>query len=163
MSAATVKGRATGTRRTGSELDTRARVVGDEPAAVSARRPYRAPVPRLWFLRTREYRAYALREASSVVVGLFVFDLAVGLVCLHRGPDAWQWWVTVQTRPVNLVLSVLAVVMSLVHATTWFRATPKIIRIRRGRHYVADRWVVVQHYVLLLAFAAIVYVWLGGL
>ena len=163
MSASTVDDRAAEARAAGTEGRPEMVVVRDGAAPVSARRPYRAPTPRTWFLRTREYRAYALREASSVVVGLFVFDLAVGLVCLHRGPDAWQWWVTVQTRPVNLVLSVLAVVMSLVHATTWFRATPKIIRIRRGRHYVADRWVVVQHYVLLLAFAAIVYVWLGGL
>ncbi len=129
----------------------------------SARRPYRAPVDRWWFLRSREYRAYALREFSSVVVGLFVFDLVVGLVALHRGPDAWQRWVDLQTHPVNLVLTVVALVMSLVHATTWFQATPTIIKIRRGRRYVADRWVVAQHYLLLAVFAVVVYLWLGGL
>jgi fumarate reductase subunit C len=163
MSASKVSGRAAGTRSEGPDARPEALVVRDGAAPVSARRPYRAPTSRTWFLRTREYRAYALREASSVVVGLFVFDLAVGLVCLHRGLDAWQWWVAMQTRPVNLILTALTVVMSLVHATTWFQATPKIIRIRRGRRYVADGWVVAQHYVLLLAFAAIVYVWLGGL
>ncbi|MGJ7441056.1 hypothetical protein [Aquipuribacter sp. MA13-6] len=130
---------------------------------LSARRPYRAPTDRWWFLRTREYRLYALREFSSVIVGLFVFDLVVGLVSINRGLEAWRWWVDLQTHPFNLVLTVIALVMSLVHATTWFQATPKIIKIRRGRRYVADGWVVAQHYLLLAVFAVIVYVWLGGL
>lgn len=128
----------------------------------SARRPYRAPVRRTWFLASREYRAYAVRELSSVVVGLFVLDLAVGLVALHRGRDAWTWWVDLQTRPLNLALTVVALVMAVVHATTWFQATPKIIRVRRGRRYVADRWVVLQHYVLLALFGLVVVLWLGG-
>ena len=101
----------------------------------SARVPYKAPMSRWWFLRTREYRLYALREFSSVVVGFFVVDL----------------------------VTALAVAMSLVHATTWFEATPKIIKIRRGPRYVADGWVVALHYVLLVAFAALMYFWLGGL
>jgi fumarate reductase subunit C len=129
----------------------------------SARRPYRTPVRRSWFMRTHEYRAYALREFSSVVVGFFVFDLVVGLVSMNRGLERWEWWVSIQTRPMNLGFAVLAVAMSLVHATTWFQATPKIIKIRRGPRYVADGWVVAQHYVLLAAFGAVLYFWLGGL
>jgi len=139
-------------------IDSRA-PVGTE----SSRHPYQAPVSRSWFLRTHEYRAYALREFSSVVVGFFCFDLVVGLVSMNRGLESWQWWVSMQTRPMNLVLTALAVVMSLVHATTWFQATPKIIKIRRGPRYVADGWVVAQHYVLLVAFGAVMYFWLGGL
>lgn len=133
------------------------------PGPASSRRPYKAPMSRTWFLKTKEYRAYALREASSVVVGFFVFDLVVGLVSMNRGLESWEWWVSMQTRPMNLVLTVLAVAMSFVHATTWFQATPKIIKIRRGPRYVADGWVVAQHYVLLVIFGAVMYFWLGGL
>ena len=129
----------------------------------SARVPYKAPMSRWWFLKTREYRMYALREFSSVVVGFFVVDLVAGLVSMNRGPVSWEWWVSMQTRPINLLLTALAVAMSLVHATTWFEATPKIIKIRRGPRYVADGWVVALHYVLLVAFAAVMYFWLGGL
>ncbi len=132
-------------------------------APVSHRRPYRREIKRTWFLARPAYRAYALREVSSVVVGFFVFDLVVGLVCLHRGLESWRWWVDFQTNPVNLLLTALTVVMSLVHSTTWFKATPKIIKIRRGVHYVADGWVVGQHYLLLILFGIIVYLWLGGL
>lgn len=135
----------------------------DLDVPVSHRRPYRPQMKRTWFLARPAYRAYALREFSSVVVGLFVFDLVIGLVCVNRGPDSWQWWVDLQTNPLNLVLTTLALLMSFVHATTWFKATPKIIRLRRGTHYVADGWVIGQHYLLLVAFGVIVYLWLGGL
>lgn len=136
---------------------------GGTDVVVSHRRPYRKEVTRTWFLARPAYRAYALREFSSVIVGLFVFDLMVGLVAVNRGADAWAWWVHLQTSPANLVLTVFALVMSLVHAATWFKATPKIIKIRRGTHYLPDRWVIAQHYLLLLLFGGIVYVWLGGL
>jgi fumarate reductase subunit C len=135
---------------------------GEKPP-VSRRRPFQPEIKRTWFLASPAYRAYALREFSSVVVGFFVFDLIAGLVCLHRGLDSWRWWVEIQTNPLNLLLTVLTVVMSLVHSTTWFKATPKIIRIRRGVHYVADGWVVTQHYLLLVLFGVLMYFWLGGL
>ncbi|WP_043498335.1 hypothetical protein [Georgenia sp. SUBG003] len=146
-----------------ADVDDRVRPGPGSTRPRTARRPYRKPVPRTWFLANREYRAYALREFSSVVVGFLVLDLMVGLVALHRGPDAWAWWVELQTNPVNLALAVVGLAMAVVHATTWFQATPKIIRVRRGRRYVADRWVVFQHYVLLALFALVVVLWLGGL
>lgn len=134
----------------------------DSARPVSARRPYTKPVSRTWFLSTRAYRAYALREFSAVVVGLFVFNLVVGLVSLHRGVDSWQWWVDLQTRPLNLVLTVLALLFAVVHATTWFQATPKIIRVRRGRKHIHHGWIILQHYVLLALFAVAVVFWLLG-
>jgi fumarate reductase subunit C len=127
----------------------------------SARRPHRAPVSRTWFLTTREYRAYALRETSSVVVGLFVLDLVVGLVSAHRGVDAFTRWVELQASPPVVALAVVALVMAVVHAVTWFQATPAIIRVRRGRRHLHRAWVVLAHYVLLAAFAVVVVLWLG--
>lgn len=132
---------------------------GTEPRGHRA--PYRRPVRRTWFLATHEYRVYALRELSSVVVGLFVLNLLIGLVSVHRGLEAWTWWVELQRHPVVVVMTVGALLMAVVHATTWFQATPKIIKVRRGRRYVADVWVVLQHYVLLALFALVVVLWIG--
>ena len=128
---------------------------------MTARRPYRPPVRRTWFLATGGYRAYALREASSVVVGLFVLNLVIGLVSAHRGVDAFTRWVELQRSPAVVVLTVGALLMAVVHATTWFRATPAIIRVRRGRRHLHRGWVVLAHYVLLAAFAVVVVLWLG--
>nr|WP_195969251.1 hypothetical protein [Cellulomonas hominis] len=132
-----------------------------DPRGRPARRPHRPPVRRAWFLATGEYRAYALREASSVVVGLFVLNLVTGLVAAHRGVDAFTRWVGLQRSPAVVVLTVVALVMAVVHATTWFRATPAVIRVRRGRRHLHPRWVVLVHYLLLAAFAVVVVLWLG--
>lgn len=127
----------------------------------SVRRPYVRPISRAWFLKRPAYRAYMLREASSVFVGLFVFNLMVGVVAANRGPASWATWVDLQTHPLNLVLTVSALVMSVVHTATWFQATPKVLRIQHGQSFVGDRWIIVQHVVLLVFFAALVALWLG--
>ena len=165
MSASTIQAGERHAGGTAAVLDPFDPILDDrlQPAVVSARKPYRTTPGRMWFMRTREYRAYAVREFSSVVVGFFALDLMVGLVSIQRGQASWEWWVTLQTRPLNVVLTAIAIVMSLVHATTWFQATPKIIKIRRGTHYVADGWVVAAQYVLLVAFGVVVCLWLGGL
>ena len=126
------------------------------------RRPFVRPVPRTWFLRHPAYRAYMLREASSVFVGLFVFNLMVGIVAVNRGPAAWQSWVDLQTHPINLALTVVALAMSAIHTVTWFQATPKVVRIQHGTSFVAARWIIVQHVVLLAVFAVVVSLWLGA-
>ena len=128
----------------------------------SARRPYVAPVPRTWWLRTGEFRAYAVREFSSVVVGLWVFNLLVGLLAINMGSETWAWWVQWQAHPVSIVLTVVALAFSVVHATTWFALTPKVVRVRRGRKYVADGWLIGMNYLLLAVFAALMVWWLGG-
>lgn len=128
----------------------------------SVRRPYVAPMPRTWWLRNREYRAYAIREFSSVVVGLWVFDLLVGLLAINMGPESWAWWVQWQAYPVSVVLTLVALAFSIVHATTWFALTPKVIRVRKGRKFLADSWMVGLNYLGLIVFAALMAWWLGG-
>lgn len=130
----------------------------------SHRRPYFRPLPRLWFLRSPEFRAYALREVSSFIVGLFVLDLVVGLVALHRGPEAWEWWLRLQVHPLNVVLIVFALTMTVVHAVTWFAAAPKIVKVRIRRSFLGDGWIIAAQYLALVAVAAALVLWLliGG-
>ena len=105
---------------------------GTAAPTVSNRNAYRAPMGRTWFMASAEYRSYALREFSAFVVGLFVFDLMVGMVAIAMGPEQW------------------------------FQLTPAIIKVQRGTKYLADKWVIAQHVVLLAIFAAIMVAWLGG-
>lgn len=135
---------------------------GAGAGAVSHRNAYVPPMGRWWFLKDAEYRAYALREFSAFVVGLFVFDLMVGMVAINRGPEAWQWWVELQRNPANLVLTAFALAAAAIHTVSWFQLTPAIIRFQRGTRYVADGWVVAQHVVLLVIFAVVLVAWLGG-
>lgn len=136
-------------------------VTEPEAPPSSARRPYRKPVPRTWFLRTGEYRVYALREISSIVVALAVVDLLAGIIALQHGREAFAWWAGLHAHPVGLILTAVALTLSLVQTVTWFQAMPKFIRIRRGRRYVAGRWVVVAEYALLVVMTAAAVLWLA--
>ena len=135
---------------------------GTAAPTVSNRNAYRAPMGRTWFMASHEYRSYALREFSAFVVGLFVFDLMVGMVAIAMGPEQWDWWVRMQRNPLNLLLTVLALIAAGIHTVSWFQLTPAIIKVQRGTKYLADKWVILQHVVLLAIFAAIMVAWLGG-
>lgn len=135
---------------------------GTAAGTVSQRNPYVPPVPRTWFLANAEYRGYALREFSAFVVGLFVFNLMVGMVAISAGETQWERWVDLQRNPVVIVLTGLALLAAVVHTVSWFQLTPAIIKVRRGARYLADGWVVAQHVVLLVVFAVVMVVWLGS-
>ena len=49
----------------------------------------------------------------------------------------------------------MALAFSIVHATTWFVLTPKVVRVRRGRRYLADDWLVGMKCLLLVPFDAL--------
>ena len=56
---------------------------------MSERRPFHRPQPRYWWAR-RPYLAYTLRELTGVAVALYGAILLAGLVCLWRGPQAFD-------------------------------------------------------------------------
>lgn len=129
---------------------------------ISQRHPYVAPVPRTWFLRTKEYRAYFVREAAAVVVGLFVLNLMIGVVAINRGAADWTWWVELQRNPFVLVLNVLALAAAVIHTVSWDQLTPSIIKVQRGTTFLADGWIIAQQVVLLVVFTALLVAWVGG-
>lgn len=129
--------------------------------SVSGRNPYVPEMKRSWFMENNEYRFYMLREGAGVIVGFFVFDLIVGLVCLNRGLESWQWWVDLQRNPLLMLLAALALVTSLIHTITWFQLVPKIIRVQRGTKFVSDGVIAAVSAVLLFVFAAIMVIWLA--
>lgn len=129
---------------------------------LSHRNAYHPPMPRGWFLATREYRAYAVREFVAVIVGLFVLNLMLGLVVLASGPQGWEWWVALQRNPAVMVLNALALVAAVIHTVSWDQLTPSIIKVQRGTRFLADGWIIGQQALLLVAFALVVALWLSG-
>lgn len=129
---------------------------------VSQRNPYRPTMSRTWFLATKEYRAYFLREAAAVVVGLFVLDLMIGVVAIAAGLDAWTWWVDLQRNPFVLALNALALAAAALHTISWDQLTPSIIKVQRGTSFLADGWIIAQQVLLLVAFTVVMVLWLGG-
>ncbi|WP_108719246.1 hypothetical protein [Miniimonas sp. S16] len=135
---------------------------GAGDGTVSQRNPYRPTMKRTWFLATKEYRAYFLREGAAVVVGLFVLNLMLGMVSMAAGLDSWTWWVELQRNPFVLVLNVLALAAAVLHTVSWDQLTPSIIKVQRGTRFLADGWIIAQQVLLLVIFAAVMVAWLGG-
>ncbi|MBB4265185.1 fumarate reductase subunit C [Roseospira visakhapatnamensis] len=114
-----------------------------------SRKPFVRPVPATtWYMRNGRYLRYMAREVSSLFIGLYMAGLAMGLMRLAQGPDAWNAYLTALSSPLALVFHVLAFAFATYHATTWFNATPKAMRIRWGDGYVPGPTVVRAHYAL---------------
>lgn len=124
----------------------------------SRRRPLRQPVPRTWFLQTPEFRLYALREASSLVVGLSVIHLVGAIVAINRGVEAWARWLAFQRQPAVVVATLFVLGMAILHAVTWFHVTPAIVRVRVGTWRLPGWCVITAQYVVAIAIL-VVFVW----
>lgn len=110
---------------------------------VYVRRPSRT-----WWLRTRAYRRFAAREATSLFAAAFSLILLLFLFALSRGPGAYEGFLRWLQRPGTVVLALLILAAILYHAGTWFRLTSHILVVRLGR-LVVPRNVVVGGLVAL--------------
>ena len=128
---------------------------------VSRRRPLTRPMPRTWFLRTPEFRWYALREVSSLAVGLSVVHLAGAVVAINRGLDAWERWLAFQRHPAMVAVTAFVLVMAVVHAVTWFHVSPAIVRVRIGRRLLPGAWAVAAQYAAALGILAALIWWIA--
>jgi fumarate reductase subunit C len=77
-----------------------------------------------WWRRSPAFRAYLLREASSVAIAVYALMLLAGLVCLLAGPEAWAGWQAVVLSWPGLACQALVLVAALIHTTSWFRLLP---------------------------------------
>lgn len=88
---------------------------------------------RTWWLRTRAYRRFAAREATSLFAAAFSVILLMFLLALSRGPEAYAGFLRWLERPGTVVLAAVIFAAILYHAGTWFRLTSHILVVRLGR------------------------------
>lgn len=96
-----------------------------------------------WWRRNGYYRAYVVREATSVLVTAYALVLLIGLLRLSQGRAAYDGWLDNLASPWSIAFHVVALVSFAYHAWTWFAVMPKtmpLIRIRGQR--VADRAII---------------------
>lgn len=91
---------------------------------MSERRPYLRPQPRHWWAH-RPYRAYTIREMSGVALALYAAILLAGLVCLVRGPEAFESYRRFLASPLSLIIHLLLLCAAIWHMWTWFQILPK--------------------------------------
>ena len=117
---------------------------------------------RTWWLRTKAYRRFAAREATSLFAAAFSLILLLFLFALSRGPQAYDGFLRWLERPGTVILSAVILVAILYHVGTWFRLTSQILVIRIGR-LVVPRKVVAGGLVGLWLLMSVVVLYLYAL
>ncbi len=92
-----------------------------------SRRPYVRPMKRTWFMDHPFYRTYMVRELTSVFDGLYCLNLFVGILQLVSGAESWQSWLDFQANPLMILFTVITLGMTLLHTTTYFGMTPRVM------------------------------------
>lgn len=117
---------------------------------------------RTWWLRTKAYRRFAAREATSLFAAAFSLILLTFLFALSRGPEAYDGFLRWLERPGTVILSAVILVAILYHVGTWFRLTSHILVVRLGR-FVVPRNMVIGALVSLWVFVSGLVLYLYGL
>lgn len=76
------------------------------------------------WLGDRDYQRYLVREATSLLLGLYALWLLVGLLALAIGPAAFELWRAAHHSPWSYLAHLLAFAAALYHAVTWIRLLP---------------------------------------
>ena len=123
------------------------------------RKPFVRPMPRTWYWQG-PYRAFLIRELTSVFIAGYLVFFIVWLFRLRRGPDAYQAILNATRSPLSVILHVLALAAALYHSVTWFNLTPQAMPVRRGEERLPGALVAVAMGYLpwLLVSALIVWV-----
>jgi fumarate reductase subunit C len=117
---------------------------------------YRRRVSVWWWLETRSYTAFVLRELTSVFVALFAALTLWQLRALARGPEAYARFEARLASPAFLALNALGLVFVLFHAITWFNLAPKAMVVRFKGKRVPDLVVAGLNYGAWLVLSAAV-------
>jgi fumarate reductase subunit C len=112
-----------------------------------------------WWLGSRPYFAFILRELSSLFVAWFVVYLLLLVRALGRGPAEYEAFLTWSAHPPVLALNVVTFFFIVFHAVTWFNLAPKAMVVRVGGTRVPGLAIAAGNYAAWAAVSAVI-VWL---
>ena len=99
---------------------------------------YRRRMSVWWWLKSRAFMTFVLREMTSVFVAFFAILYLWQLRALVQGPDAYAQFMERLKTPLFLTLNAVALVFVLFHTITWFNAAPAAVVARiRGKRVPA--------------------------
>ena len=117
---------------------------------------YRRRVSVWWWLESWPYTKFVLRELTSVAVAYTAVLMFWMAHAMRAGPEAFAQFRARMESPVLILVSILAFVLVLFHAVTWFNLAPKAMAVRIAGKRVPD-WVIAGfNYVAWLTASAVV-------
>lgn len=97
---------------------------------MSKRKKYVREMTPTWWRKLDFYKAYMLREATSIFAVWFCIVLLYGVLCLSSyGPHGIMSFIEFLRNPVVVILNIITLVATLYHTATYFIMTPKVMNI----------------------------------
>lgn len=98
----------------------------------SASKIYRPEMPATWWLRSRRYFLFMMRELSSVFVAAYVLLFAYELFLLSKGEAVIGLFQESLRGPGFVAFYAIAFVFACYHTITWFQAAAQIQVVKLG-------------------------------
>ena len=102
---------------------------------------YKPKLSPTWWLKSRNYFLFMMREMSSVFVAVFILLFLYQLSELAKGPEAYAACRSALTTSGFVVFYVVAFVFALYHTITWFKLMSRIQIVRIGAFTVPPKLV----------------------
>jgi fumarate reductase subunit C len=117
---------------------------------------YRRRVSVWWWLESRSYTGFVLRELTSVFVAYFALVLLWQVRAVGHGPEAYARFLARMQTPLFLVLNGVALLFVLFHSITWFNLAPTAMVVRLRGKRVPDLVIAGANYAAWLVLSAAV-------
>jgi fumarate reductase subunit C len=117
------------------------------------------PVPVLWWLRSRAYILFVVREFTSVWIAAYLVVFLIFLQRLAAGPSSYESYLRWLAQPAVVAFHLIALAAALYHSVTWLELTPLTVVIRIRDRRVPARTIVAANVAAWIA-VSIVVVWL---
>lgn len=99
---------------------------------VSKRKKYVRPMTATWWQKLDFYKAYMVREATSIFAVWFCIVLLYGVLCLASNPVPGLGIIDLISflrNPIVVILNIITLIATLYHTATYFVMTPKVMNI----------------------------------
>jgi fumarate reductase subunit C len=124
---------------------------------------YRPRMSTYWWLGRASYVAFIVRELSSIFIAWFVVFTLLLVNAVHRGPHAYERFLSWSAGPVVLGLNLVSLFFVCFHAVTWFNLAPQAMVVRLRGRPVPGSWITAANYVAWVVVSALVaWLILGG-
>ncbi len=118
---------------------------------------YRPRMSTYWWLQRGSYRAFILRELSSIFVAWFVIYLLMLVHAVSQGDASYQEFLSWSGTAGILLLNVVSLLFIVFHAITWFNLAPQAMVVRLKGKRIPGALIAASNYgawVVVSAFVA---------
>tara|TARA_B100000949_G_scaffold33821_1_gene27328 strand:- start:603 stop:1010 length:408 start_codon:yes stop_codon:yes gene_type:complete len=122
---------------------------------------YKQPMSATWWLSSRNYFLFMVREVSALFVALFAVSYLVGLYRLSQGEAQYTAYLESLQTPFAGLSFVVILVFALYHTVTWFSLTPIVMVVRLGTRVIPPQLVLLTNYLVWLILSGILFCLVG--